>query len=275
MTMTFRVHNFRPYPSLAEDVDKLMLLIANSVQTTTKKTFYFIGEAHNSDLDVLRRKNLFERIARETPSVVVVIERGMGLEPRFDDIVERTDPSKVSSGDDLRNHLIAKAILRNVKSANAVVVFLFGSEHDAPIRAALTSRTSEEDDEVCNWVSVPPNARRPDAPLVEIKMTTTTVSRDPDAYTTSFGNPTLAENLLKLSQGMPIPVFTMRVYAPEMIKGLVMPGNAVFAVYVNEVSKRNSLVRNMNEKGGDCAVEVTATGLQDFVLRRVLYKDLP
>lgn len=274
MTITFSVHNFVPGASMAVDVDSLMLMIRNATTHASKKTFFYIGEAHDSDLDILRRKVLYQRIISEAPSVTLVIERGMDLGYRPQDIVE--EPSKLSSFDDTRNVLVAKDITRQVKSKTAVVVFLFGADHDKRIRDTLVTRSKSDDgDETCNWVSVAPIAKKPDAKLVEMKSSAVTVSRPPDAYAFALGATVTAENLLKLSQQMTVPIFTMRLYSSEVIKIVAPRGAAVYEVYINEAGKRAVLLKNMAKKGGDDAVEVASTGASDFLLIKTSYDKLP
>ncbi len=273
MTITFNVHNFVPGSGMAADVDTLMVMIRNATTHASKKTFFYVGEAHDSELDILRRRTVHQRILAEAPSVTMVIERGMDLARRAHDIVE--EPSQLSSFDDTRNVLVAKDIARGVKSKTAVVVFLFGADHDLRLRDALLKRSrSDDDDETCNWVSVAPLAKKPDAKLLEMKSSAATVARAPDAYTFPAGA-SGAENLLKLSQQMTVPVFSMRLYSSEVIKSIVSPREAVYEVYINEAGKRKTVLKDIVKGGGDAAVDVSATGAQDFLLIRTSYAKLP
>lgn len=274
MTVTFKVHNFVSGASMAADVDTLMVMIRNAAAKASKKTFFYIGETHNSELDILRRKTIYERIVADAPSVTMVIERGMGLGHRVNDIVEEL--SGLSSFDDTRNVLVAKEIMRGVKSKTAVVVFLFGADHDQRLRDTLLTRSrSDDDDETCNWVSVAPIPKKADAKLLEMKTSDVVVSRPPDAYTFATNSTVNAENLLKLSQQMTVPVFTMRLFSSEVIKIVVSRSAAVYEVFINEAGKRNALLQDLVQKGGDAAIDVATTGAQDFLLIKTSYGKLP
>ncbi len=273
MPLTFREHQFVTYSTVNEDVKALLTMIKSSVDNGDKPTYFFVGEGHDSAIDILRRRTLHEALTDMT-KVTVVIERAMGLKGRANDVAEEV--SQLAPFDNMRNVLVAKEVLRsNRKSKQMVTVFLFGADHDQRIREMLDKYADPDETVVCNWVSVAPRAERKDQVLLEMKSAEAVLNRDPDGYTFDACLPGIAEDLLRLSDGWATRVFQICIYAPDVIRYVTSGSNSVYAVYIKDPGKRNEIGKKVAKGGGDAKIDVTTSGPKDFVLRKVARKDLP
>lgn len=262
-------HAYYLADTITDTVLDIAKLISKSVENSRASKYshqyFFIGEDHSVEADVLRRDALHGRIAHLP--LTLVIERGLGLSGQ---VQEADRDSSWNSG--ARNTGLAiQTIASNDKSKNTVTVFFCGAAHDDLVKEQISLLSSSGKEAA--WISVEPTPIVPHSVQRRIKdmvegnkSTGYVIANTPDEKIKFF----------EMSQGKHQDVSTLKLYDKKNVKLCGSSKSVYYQVFLNHNSLRGAALNAVAAAGGTAQVTLTTTtGIADYVIREVKYEDLP
>ena len=208
---------------------------------------WFIGEAHNSDFDKRRRREVFDGLANQ-PKIVLAVERTLVASGDADNVVLENNDLK--SADDGRNRQIVGMVEEalSTQPAACTVVFLFGQMHEHPVCQHLLRELPST--RTIDWMSCLPIEMSLKDRLSYFPSLFSTVGKRPIGYCENTGD----NYLLKLlEKGYVHEHFNIDLYSAEQI-GLLFT-RSIYAIYFKD-DVYTAHQRRMLEREGTAAVAI-------------------
>lgn len=225
---------------------------------------YFLGEAHNNDFDITRRRMVFDAL-KGNAKILLAVERTL---VKSDDATNLAlEMNDLKSADDGRNRQIVGLVLEKLESMTTVrvVVFFYGQEHEPHICKYMLQELPQS--QGLNWVTCLP---------IEISLKNK-LSYFPSLFSTSGKRPVgYCENrgsdyLLKLlEKGYVLEPFNVDLYSAEQVRSLFT--KTLYAIYFKDDTYAKHQ-RKAVEQEGTSAVTIKRINGAYTVVAKILTKE--
>lgn len=225
---------------------------------------FFLGEAHNNDFDIARRREVFEQLKNDNRIVLAVERTLVSQDDATNVVVEMND---LKSVDDGRNRQIVGMVQEKFSSAaNAcVVVFFYGQEHEPHICKHMLKELAPTLG--LNWVTCLPIDVALKNRLSHFPSLFSTKGKRPVGYCENNGN----NYLLKLlEKGYVLEPFNIDLYAAAQVGSLF--SKTIYAIYFKDDTYAKHQ-RKPVEQEGSSVVNIKRISGAYTVVAKILTKD--
>jgi hypothetical protein len=230
-------------------------------------TVWFVGEAHSSQFDVLRRQALVTRLA-DQPRVLLALERTFIKPGSIDNaVVENNDEN---SSSDARNRQIVAFVLDYIGSNPGVrtIVFLFGYQHVVPIQRHLLRQLPAT--ATVNWVDCPDVDTAAGQRMAHQPAMFGVAGRKPVGYCEANESD---HRLKLLERGHVVVPFNLDVFSAG-VANMGIVGRAAYALFFKNTTFHDHQ-RKMIDKDGSGGVDIKRiNGAYTVVLKPLAKTDI-